>query len=60
MELTTCKCNLKLSTANCRNIGKYTGIYTIATMDEECENCSWKTTDKVVLIELHLHEKVSH
>ena len=22
------------------NIGKYTGIYTIATMEEKCENCS--------------------
>ena len=22
------------------NIGKYTGFYAIATMEEECENCS--------------------
>ena len=28
-------------------------------MDEEYENCSWKTIDKVVLIKLQLHEKVS-
>ena len=32
--------------------GKYTGIYTIATKEEKCENCSWKTIDRVVLIEL--------
>ena len=32
--------------------GKYTGFYTIATIDEECENCSWVTIDRPGLIEL--------
>ena len=27
----------------CRN---YTGIYTITTRDEKCENCSWEPIDK--------------
>ena len=38
------------------SIGKYTGIYTIATMDEKC---SWSSIDTLVLIELQLHEKLS-
>ena len=28
------------------NIGKYTGFYTIATMEEKCENCSWEPIDR--------------
>ena len=39
--------------------GKYTGIYTNATKEEKCKNCSWKTIDRVVLIELQRHEKLS-
>ena len=27
-------------------IGNYAGIYTIATIDEKCDNCSWHTIDK--------------
>ena len=40
-------------------IGKYTGLYTNATMEEKCENCSWMTIERVVLIELQWHEKLS-
>ena len=32
--------------------GKYTGLYTIATMEEKCENCSWMTIDRGELREL--------
>ena len=28
------------------HIGKYTGIYTIATMEEKCENCSQESIDR--------------
>ena len=38
------------------SIGKYTGIYTITTMDDKC---SWSSIDTLVLIELQLHEKLS-
>ena len=27
-------------------IGKYTGIYTITTMEEKCENCSEEPIDR--------------
>ena len=36
--------------------GKYIGFYTIATTEEKCENCSWMTIDRVVLLELQWHE----
>ena len=39
--------------------GIYIGLYTIATMEEKCENCSWMTTDRLGLIELQRHEKLS-
>ena len=42
-----------------RMYGKYTGLYTIATMEEKCENCSWMTIDRGELRELQLHEKLS-
>ena len=31
---------------------KFTGIYTIATIEEKCENCSWMTIDSEGIIEL--------
>ena len=34
-------------------IGKYTGLYTIATMDEKCENCSQQLVDRRENWELH-------
>ena len=40
-------------------IGKYTGLYTHATMEGKCENCSWMTIDSGELRELQWHEKVS-
>ena len=39
--------------------GIYIHLYTIATMEEKCENCSWITIDRLVLIELQTHEKLS-
>ena len=37
----------------------YIGLYTIATMVEKCENCSWMTIDRLEIIELQRHEKLS-
>ena len=37
----------------------YIGLYTNATMEEKCENCSWMTIDRLGLIELQRHEKLS-
>ena len=40
-------------------IGKYSGFYTIATMEEKAWECFYNTIDNIGWIELQLQEKVS-
>ena len=46
-------CDTLLHKVEVKMYGKYTGFYTIATMEEKCEICSWMTIDRLELRELH-------